>query len=208
MDANVLRLELDRWGKRVFFSSLLLLVALQTYVWFSEGQGFQLPVLVGSRDSLAGGAQDTVGVVQVKMDRPVALLAGPEVFALDASGESVPLEQLPGPKDLPVITGVDPADRGTLQTALGALDRLRRSHYALYGRISELHYTDGAGWIAYLVGNALPVVLGPDSLKERLVLLARALPVLEKQEDLSRVERLDLRFASQLVVRYREPGLP
>lgn len=191
---------LDRWGKGLFVSSLCALIGLYLYV--ALGGGHAVPVFALDAEGAGKANAEARGPVLIpKVDRAVALLDGPTLLALDAEGRAAKLGPSAGLMDLPVVTGVSLQDQEALRSAAEALEQLRKSRYALYGRLSELHYERGA-WIAYLVDYPLPVLLGSGPPREKLELLAQTLPILEKEEDLRRVAGLDLRFDSQIVVRY------
>jgi len=203
--------ELDRWGRRVFLASFGLLVSLQSFFWLNERYGWVQPGFPESGISAVAAesrvpGDSTRGPVAPEIPKlrdPLAILAGKEVMVVDRKARLVPLSLAREGTDLPVITGLEdePNRAELLRNALDALNELRRRHYALYARLSELHYDAGGGWVAYLTDNALPILLGRQELEERLRTLALALPELEKMESLDSLALVDLRFAGQIVVR-------
>jgi len=210
--------ELDRWGRRVFLASFGLLVSLQSFFWLNERYRWVRPGFpengfsAVAAESRVPGDSTRVGpkVPEVpKLRDPLAVLAGKEVMVVDRKARLVPLSLAKEGADLPVITGIEdePNKAELLRNALDALNLLRSRHYALYARLSELHFDAGDGWIAYLTDNALPILLGREELEERLRTLALVLPELERKENLDSLALVDLRFAGQVVVRssYR-PG--
>ena len=205
--------ELDRWGRRVFLASFALLVGLQSFFWLNDRYGWVKPGFpesgIEAVAAEAGAPTDSTRQKRTlpelpKLRNPLAVLAGKEVMVVDRKARLVPLSLSGGAADLPVITGLENGsqDAALLRKALEALDHLRRRHYALYARLSELHYETGAGWVAYLTDNALPILLGRTDLDERLRTLALVLPELERQEKLDSLSLVDLRFAGQIVVRF------
>ncbi|MDZ7373886.1 MAG: cell division protein FtsQ [candidate division KSB1 bacterium] len=193
--------RLDQWGRRLFLGSFCLTAALHLYLAIGDWSSGPAYASDGAASPEPKDGERGLELT-TSVEKPVALLVGRVILAVDAKGRAAPLEAVKGPQDLPVITGVGLQDGEALAPALEALERLRKSSFALYGRLSELHCTQDGEWIAYLVDHSLPVALGSGPLMEKLELLAKTLPVLEKEEDLSRVTDLDLRFDSQIVVRY------
>ena len=153
------------------------------------------------RRKLPGTVEITVTEVE-----PVALVAGPELRAVDATGWVVPLDPAGTPLDLPVLTGVE-ARGGTLvpaegaKQALDALQAIRRDAPELAGRISQIERAPGLLRVVFR-DEAAEALLPVDASELQLRQLRLAYADLVSRGELSNVRRIDLRFRDQVVVSF------
>jgi hypothetical protein len=147
-------------------------------------------------------------VVRVVERRPVAVLAGPEPWAIDASG--TPFAPLDGAElpDLPRIVAAGPVTPREpdprLAAAVLAARGLASRGLALAGLFVAAP-DDPEGLALQVDGLRARVVLGGSGLDERLDALVRLIAV--RPPELDSAARVDLRFGGQAVlVHERLPG--
>lgn len=135
--------------------------------------------------------------------RPVALVATPELRAINGEGQLLPLEPFETGLDLPIINGVvetdgervtDPA----IRELAALLDRLYRASPEFVSIVSEASYAPDGGYrFSLLPGAEASVVLLPR--KDPLRALDRVSIALGQIGD-RRVQRADARFTGQVVL--------
>ena len=144
---------------------------------------------------------NTLSVVVVEK-RPVALVATPELRAVNGEGRLLPVEPFEAGLDLPVIQGVtevegdvvtDPAIREMAEV----LDRLARTDPGFVSVVSEVEPAPGGyGFFMLPAADAGVVFLPRDEPERALRRVSLALGQAEEE----RVARADARFASQVVL--------
>ena len=161
-----------------------------------------LPLVTGVevRRRLPSTVEITVTEVE-----PVALVAGPELRAVDASGWLLPLDPAGASLDLPILGGVE-AKGGKLvpaeaARALEALVALRRDAPELAERVSQIER--GAGMLRVVFRDETAEALLPlDATELQVRQLRLAFADLRLRGELPRVRRIDLRFRDQVVVSF------
>lgn len=149
------------------------------------------------RDGLNG-----LSVVVVEK-RPVALVATPELRAVNGSGVVLPVEPFLAGLDLPVISGVTTIEDDVVQdTAVramaGILDQLVRADPGFVSVVSEVGPAPGGGYgFTMLPAADADVVLLPTD--EPVRALGRVSLALGRIED-ARVARADARYRHQVVL--------
>ncbi|MBI4544480.1 MAG: FtsQ-type POTRA domain-containing protein [Gemmatimonadetes bacterium] len=152
-------------------------------------------------------------VLEVKEVQPVALLATPELRAVDGAGNLLPIDAAAAALDLPVLLaqGAYGARRrlsdGGTRSALATLERLSRLEPGLAARVSEAHArADGGVRLLFRPPLEADALLPPAADATRFQQLRLALADLRARGELERVRRIDLRFRDQVVVSL-DPGL-
>lgn len=146
-------------------------------------------------------------VIRVTESSPVALLATPELRPVDGRGVLLPIR--PGEEpDLPVLTA-DGAVKGGRVTdaavleALAGLERIRSGDPSLWAGLSDAAPIDDGGLRLLLRQPAgMEVWLSSDASPASLHRLDEALADLARRGELAEVQRVDARFADQVVVSF------
>ena len=150
-------------------------------------------------------------LIKVQKRRPAAIVeiqAG--LFYMDGEGRIFDKFRPGEPLDLPLLTGLEQGFRETPlrgdgrdgQQAL-ALLRAVQATPAL-GSLSEIRVDRSLGLSFVLEGFPLPVYVGWSGFPAKMIRFERVLPLLASQAD--SIERVDLRFSDQIVVRYATGG--
>lgn len=134
------------------------------------------------------------------------------LFYMDEEGSLLDRIRPGEPLDLPLLTGLEQrlgeappcGDGRDVQQAL-ALLRAVQATPAL-GSLSEIHVDRSMGLSFFLEGFPLPVQVGWAGFPEKMSRFAKVLPLLALQS--GSIERVDLRFSDQIVVRYGAGGKP
>jgi len=144
---------------------------------------------------------------------PIAALAMGRVHFLDNEGYVLPSVLSEEIMDLPVITGHLPPDElvvgRKIRTATGRevltmLKALGGLGDGVYRRISEVHVASNGELILFTVEGAVPVLIGTGDYGRKLVALAAFWNQVVTRTDIRLLERVDLRYTDQVVVRWRE----
>lgn len=161
-----------------------------------------LPLVAGA--TVRRRLPSTVEIAVTEVE-PVALVAGPELRAVDASGWLLPLDPAGASLDLPILGGVE-AKGGKLvpaeaARALEALVALRRDAPELAERVSQIER--GAGMLRVVFRDETAEALLPlDATELQVRQLRLAFADLRLRGELPRVRRIDLRFRDQVVVSF------
>lgn len=143
--------------------------------------------------------------IEVREVEPVALVAAPELRAVDAAGRVVALDPAGAHLDLPILMGVEV--RGGRVAApeglqvLDALVALRRDAPELADRVSQIERAPGLLRLVFRDGSA-EALLPPDASEVQLRQLRLAVADLASRGELGSVHRIDLRFRDQVVVSF------
>jgi len=161
---------------------------LTRHAWIADARAISLP-----------GGQLVLGVVE---RRAVALLAGPELWAVDAAG--VPFAPAPtgAAPDLPRLVSAERPPTGEpapeLARAIALVRALPERGLPAPLEVSIAAPDDPEGFRLRLPDLAPEVVLGRDGLDARLDALAELLNA--ELPEVSRASRVDLRFEGQAVL--------
>lgn len=147
-------------------------------------------------------------VLEVEEREPVALVPTPALVPVDASGRALPVDPAVHRLDLPLIRSGGPALSGQnrllparLRVAARELGRLLAAEPQFAARISEVRWADGA--LAFrLADPSVDLVAHPPLASARLREGFRALSEARDRWPGRDPERLDLRFADQVVVSF------
>jgi len=141
--------------------------------------------------------------VVVAEKRPVALIATPELRAVNGEGRVLPLEPSEAELDLPIIQGQATLEDEVVEEPLireiaGVLDALDRSDPEFMSVVSQVgSASDGGYRFLMLPGADAGAVLLPPSDPVRAL---RRVSLALGQIDDPRVDRADARFAGQVVL--------
>lgn len=147
----------------------------------------------------------TVEILVTEVE-PVALVGGPELRAVDATGWVVPLDPAGAGLDLPLLSGVE-ARAGRLAPepdaalVLDALVRLRRDAPELADRVSQIERRPGLLRLVFRDETA-EALLPLDASELQLRQLRLAFADLVSRGELANVRRIDVRFRDQVVVSF------
>ena len=144
-------------------------------------------------------------VIEVEERVPKAIVALGRLYYVDADG-MVFKEVGEGENvDLPLLTGLQPADlvparssRLRIQEALKLDDFLRKSSLSL----SEIHFSPGRGVVLYPMGYPVAVTMGWGDWQEKLGRLERVM--LEWSGKEGRLAALDLSFRDRVVAKIKK----
>ncbi len=146
--------------------------------------------------------------------KPVALLNAGELYAIDRDGVILaPANHLrsPGLLDLPIVSGIGVKNPVTLGKAmsdpnllelLSILDAVKQVNETLLQRISEFSVSSSGEIILYTVDGAVPILFGHGDVVRKVVALNTFWDRFIRQEGLSQLEYLDLRFNDQVVAKW------
>lgn len=152
--------------------------------------------------------------IDVEERTPIAFITTDQMYAIDADGMLLPQRLANTQFDIPVMSGVgriEAAHPGSrlkqreVREALGILT-LAREH-GLFHLISELTMQDGKDVIMYSIDGA-EFRFGRGEYARKMVMLETFWQNFVKSEDPKRLAALDLRFGSQVVVKWNVPGNP
>lgn len=140
--------------------------------------------------------------VVVVEKRPVALVATPELRAVNGEGRVLPVEPFEAGLDLPLIQGVTDVQADVVSDPLvremaSVLDRLGRADPGFVSVVSQVEPMQGGYGFFMLPAADAGVVLLPRSEPE--MALRRVSLALGRTDD-EKVARADARFASQVVL--------
>ncbi len=143
--------------------------------------------------------------VAVREREPVAIAVLDTLHYVDRGGTTFGPLRPQDPRNLPVITGLDPAApegrrRWLLRRALRLVRRCERAD-GPFGPLSEIHLDFDGGATVYPATPRVPVVLGWGSWPVKLDRAGRVLRAWGG--DAERLARLDLRFRNQVVATLR-----
>lgn len=146
-------------------------------------------------------------VLKVTETRPVALIRGHTLEAVDARGRVLAIDPALTPVDLPVLDlPADTTAGGRLRTpaastVLETLDRIRRFEPAFARQVSEVALTRDGAIRLWLRHPDRAVALLPEALDAlKLRELVATLADLDARQELSRLRLIDGRFRDQVVV--------
>jgi len=140
--------------------------------------------------------------VVVVEKRPVALVATPELRAVNGEGRVLPLEPFEAGLDLPVIQGVttledDLVSDPDIREMASVLDRLGRADPGFISVVSQVESApDGYGFFMLPAADAGVVLLPRDETELALRRVSLALGQAEEEK----VARADARFPAQVVL--------
>ncbi|MDP2599910.1 MAG: FtsQ-type POTRA domain-containing protein [Deltaproteobacteria bacterium] len=135
--------------------------------------------------------------IQVKEQRPVALLLKGGLHFVSADGIVFKEVEKELEKDLPVLTGFDKKD--SLQSAVRLIHFLENSSdFELFG-VSEIYYNDATGFSVVTLSGPTEVKLGKEGFEEKVNRLKNIWP--QVKERFGRVKGMDLDYADKAFVK-------
>lgn len=150
-------------------------------------------------------------LIKVRKRKPAALVVvRGHLCYMDAEGKILDKVEPGAPLDFPMITGLEQdvnaarrrGDGRDLRQALSLL-RVLQATPAL-GSVSEVQIDRSEGLSFVLEGFSVPVHVGWSGFLEKMIRFEEALPSLASQ--LNGIERVDLRFSGQIVLKQRDDG--
>ena len=150
-------------------------------------------------------------LIKVRKRRPVVLIGVQGcLYYMDAEGKVLDMIQPGASLDFPMITGLEQdvedarrcGDGRDLQQALSLLRVLQDT--PAMGSVSEIHIDRSEGLSFVLEGFPVPVQMGWSDFLEKMIRFEKTLPSLASQSNA--LERVDLRFSGQIVLKQREGG--
>ncbi len=152
-------------------------------------------------------------LIQIRQRRPAAVAEiRSRLYYMDGRGRILD-EIRPGePLDFPMITGLEQDVKDVRRWGEGrdvqqALSLLRALEAApALGSVSEIHIDRSEGLRFVLEGFSSPVRVGWSGFGKKIIRFERVFPSLALQSNA--IERVDLRFSDQIVVRQRDEGKP
>jgi cell division protein FtsQ len=150
--------------------------------------------------------------IDVEERSPIAFITTGQMYAIDAEGMLLPQRLSSTQFDVPVISGVGRIESGIpgarlkqkeVREALEILT-LAKDH-GLFHLVSELSMQDGNDVIIYSIDGA-EFRFGRGEYARKMVMLEKFWQDFVKSEDPKRLATLDLRFGSQVVVKWIVPG--
>ncbi len=151
--------------------------------------------------------------ITIKEANLIALISGSEVVAVDVTGTILSQYPMEAAYDLPVITGFDfqtdstgirkPNNPELVNQTVDLLNEIKSLDIVLYYEISEIHYGRNHGIIIYLKKSNLPVVLGDNDLKYKLIYFSTIYHHLIEKNKLDNTLAIDIRFKNQVVVKHK-----
>jgi cell division protein FtsQ len=152
-------------------------------------------------------------LIKVQKRRPAAIVEiQGGLFYMGGEGRILDKIRPGEPRDLPLLTGLahglrEAPCRGHGRDVQQALDLLRAVQAApALGSLSEIHVDRSEGLSFVLEGFPLPVQVGWSGFPVKMIRFEKILSFLAPQSNA--IERVDLRFSDQIVVRYRAGGKP
>ncbi len=146
--------------------------------------------------------------IDIRERRPEAIVVLDRLYYVDRSGSVFgPLSESDS-RDYPVITGLSENTPGgqrawALRRALQLVRRCQRGR--CFAPVSEVHIDPKLGAVLYPAAPPVPIVLGWGSTGEKLSRAARVLQRWEGEGSAERLQKIDLRFRNQVVVKLRTP---
>jgi cell division septal protein FtsQ len=147
--------------------------------------------------------------IKIQEQDIIAVIAGDGTQAVIRDGKILKVDRPVAIYDLPIITGVSGKRLENKQNSLSPVmidmiklvTALRAIDIQLYTDISEFHYDSRTGFIAFLRQRTIPIILGFDNLKDKLLYLAAVYPCLLSNKELTQAKVIDVRFDKQVVVK-------
>lgn len=144
-------------------------------------------------------------VVEIIERQPIAVLDGAKRIAIDEDGKLLTKLSSKHAAACPLITGVNYSgklsDFPEMQHILEFLRFAKMNEKNLYVQISKILYSQNSGVCFYLMPSKVKVVVGNEDFAARTSNFFVLWNHLEKENRLSAIEYLDLRFNQQVVVR-------
>lgn len=145
-------------------------------------------------------------IVQVTEKEPLALLKASELTPIAADGQPLTAFKPDMLFDYPILTELAPEEEtaagpSPFQRVLAFLRYTKEHHFALYSQISEISYSSDLGIYFYLCKGTVPVVVGKDEPEHKCAKLLKAMPRIEAEEALSKIQYFDLRFENRVIVK-------
>jgi len=150
-------------------------------------------------------------LIKVRQRRPAVLVGvRGSLYYMDAGGKLLERTQPGASLDFPMITGLEQdvedarrcGEGRDLRQALSLL-RVLQATPGL-GSVSEIRIDRSEGLSFVLEGFPVPVYVGWSGFLEKMIRFEKALPSLASQ--LNEIERVDLRFSRQIVLKERAGG--
>jgi cell division septal protein FtsQ len=150
--------------------------------------------------------------IQVGEREPIASLNTGQLRYVDREAFLLPTIESFVKLDLPIISGVDSLKQKkvgeTIQNeeltqAIELLETAQSVDSALYHSISEINMSGGKDIFLFLTDVGVQVIVGREEFRRKLIMLQAFWSNFVKSQDISRLQCVDLRFADQVVVRWK-----
>ncbi|MFH0988713.1 MAG: cell division protein FtsQ/DivIB [bacterium] len=151
-------------------------------------------------------------IVSITERVPLAIINAGELLYLDEEGVVLPHSISKHIFDLPVLSGIPDnlavAPGKTVKTddlleALHILATCKLVNKELYHMISEVHLRDGGDIVLYTADRGVPIIFGRGEVVDKLVRLESFWNSVVLTQGSENLEYVDLRYADQVVVRWR-----
>jgi cell division septal protein FtsQ len=148
--------------------------------------------------------------LEVREVRPVALVAGEVLRAVDVRGQVVPLDPAGAALNLPILVGTrlvaGRLEEAEAASALATLVALEVRAPAMARRISQVEVAPAGLRVAFRSGG-IEALLPAHPTPEQLTQLRLAYADLAARGELERVRRIDVRFRDQVVVSFLDSSV-
>ena len=151
--------------------------------------------------------------IKIKEHDLIAVAAGSEISAIDISGDVISKFPTKAVYDLPIITGLHfyydstgarfAEKQELVDYTSEVLKQLKAIDLLLYYEISELNYHSKRGIVIYLKDSNLPVLLGKESIDQKLIYFSTIYHHLINQSCLDQALAIDIRFKDQVIVKQK-----
>ena len=147
--------------------------------------------------------------INVKEAKPIAVIHFQDrIMGIDTEGALLTNIAPSVFYDLPIITGIQLEKlpvRGFVfsegfDSVISFIKECKKHHLFLYNQISEVQFNSQSGMVFYLMGSALPVVLGRQRISEKINNFNIAYPRLVHDSVLEQAKYIDMRMESQIIV--------
>jgi cell division septal protein FtsQ len=145
---------------------------------------------------------------------PIAMINTGELRYLDPEGIVLPHSVSGELFDLPLISGI-PSDvppkvgaaltHADIQEALTILSSARLVNKEMFHLISEVRLRNGGDIVLYTADGSIPILFGRGHAASKLVRLESLWSEVVRERGSRSVQYIDIRFADQIVVRWKEP---
>jgi len=150
--------------------------------------------------------------IQIDEREPIASLNTGQLRYVDREAFLLPQIESSVKLDLPIISGVDSLKQTkvgeTIQNrelalAIELLETAQSVDSTLYHSISEVNMNSGKDILLFSTDVGVPIIIGREEFRRKLIMLQAFWSNFVKSQDANRLQYVDLRFADQVVVRWK-----